>query len=454
MKTHTDHAALRPALPAAGGLAFRPPAGSRRALSNGLVVYLLRDDTLPLVHAAALIRTGKIYDPAGKIGLGELTLALLKDGGTIDRRAAEIDDTLDLLGARMEASIAFEEARVTMFSLKKDLDAVLDIFASVILRPAFEEEKVLLKKAEALEMIRRRNDDPARTAQREALRHFYGAGHPYGWRPESSTIEPLSGNDLKAYHARYFRPENIIIAAAGDFGDEDAFLKKLEARFGGPAAGRIAPAEVPQAEPEGKRRVYLIDKDVPQTFISVLQKGIRRHDPEEFPLYIANEILGGGLSSRMSAEIRSRMGLAYSVGSYFAKRPGPGFINAYCGTRPETCAKAISEMLRQFGLMTAGKVTEEELRRAKDSVVNSFVFRFATPFDMISERALYEHYSYQPRYLDDYVGNIGKVDADAVLRTSRALFRPDDAMILVIGDQGRFDRPLSDFGPVTVLKED
>ncbi|HOW88764.1 MAG TPA: hypothetical protein PL037_00670, partial [Elusimicrobiales bacterium] len=120
----------------------------------------------------------------------------------------------------------------------------------------------------------------------------------------------------------------------------------------------------------------------------------------------------------------------------------------------ETCAKAIAEMLRQFGLMTAGKVTEEELRRAKDSVVNSFVFRFATPFDMISERALYEHYSYKPRYLDDYVGNIAKVDADAVLRTSRELFRPDDATILVIGDQGRFDRPLSDFGPVTVLKED
>ncbi|HOW89965.1 MAG TPA: insulinase family protein, partial [Elusimicrobiales bacterium] len=249
MKPRPYHAALRPALPAAGGLAFRPPAGFRRVLSNGLVVYLLRDDTLPMVHAAALIRTGKIYDPAGKIGLGELTLALLKDGGTLDRRAAEIDDTLDLLGARMEASIAFEEARVTMFSLKKDLDAVLDIFASVILRPAFEEEKVLLKKAEALEMIRRRNDDPARTAQREALRHFYGAGHCYGWRPESFTIEPLAGNDLKAYHARYFRPENIIIAAAGDFGDEDAFLKKLEARFGGPAGGRTAPPEVPPAEP-------------------------------------------------------------------------------------------------------------------------------------------------------------------------------------------------------------
>jgi len=447
-------AGLRPELPPAGGLAFKPPPGTRHELPNGLVLHLLRDSTLPVVHISAIVKAGKLYDTGDKIGLGELTTALLKDGGTSRHTPEKIDDTLDFLGARIETSFGFEEARVSMFALKKDLDRVLDVYASVLMEPAFEDGKVGLKKAEALEMIRRRNDEPGRAAQREALRHFYGAGHPYGWRAERATLEPLSRTDLRACHHKYFRPNNIIIAAAGDFGDEGAFLEKLQNKFGAWPAGKVELPEIPPAAPVEKRRVYLIDRDIPQTYIVVLLKGIKRHDPAEFPLYIANEMLGGGLSSRLSSEVRSRMGLAYSVGSYFAKRPDFGFINAYCGTKPETCTEAISEILRQFELMGTGPAPEEEVRRAKDSVINSFVFRFATPFDLISERALYEHFSYPKNYLDTYVDNIAEVDAESVLETSRGLFKPENAAILVAGNAAKFGGPLSEFGPVTEIKED
>lgn len=444
---------LRPALPHTGGLNFKPPQGSRYELPNGLVVYLLKDNTLPVIHIAAIVKTGKIYDTQEKIGLGELAVNLLKDGGTLKHKSEEIDKTLEFLGASVDTSIAFEEARVTMFTLKKDLDKVLDIYASVLMEPAFEDDKVALKKAEALEMIRRRNDDPAREAQREALRYFYGTDHPYGWRQELSTVEPLTRADLKAYHANYLKPNNIIIAAAGDFGSEEAFLEKLKEKFGGWARGEVKFPEIPPVAPKGTRQVYFIERDISQTFIVLLQKGVKRHDPVEFPLYITNEILGGGLSSRLSSEIRSRMGLAYSVYSYFAKRPDFGFINVSCGTKPETYSRALSEMLRQLELIRTDRAPDDEVQRAKDSVINSFVFRFATPFDLISERALYEHYSYEGNYLDTYVDNMAKVNAGDVLETSRKLFKPEDAMIFVIGNAKRFDKPLSEFGPVTEIKE-
>ncbi|OGS07169.1 MAG: hypothetical protein A2270_11415 [Elusimicrobia bacterium RIFOXYA12_FULL_51_18] len=446
--------ALPPVLPKIGGIDFKPPKGSRYELENGMVVYLLKDNTLPVIHITAIARTGKIYDQKEKIGLGELTAALLKDGGTRKYKSDDIDTTLEFLGASIESSMTGEEARVDMFTLKKDLDKVLDIYASVLMEPAFENDKTDLKRAEALEIIRRRNDDPAREVQREAVRAFYGADHPYGWRPEIATIAPLAMEDLKTYHNNYYKPNNIIIAAAGDFDSEETFLGKLKEKFGGWTRGEVKFPVIPPVKISEARRVYFTEKDISQTFIVMLQKGVKRHDPIEYPLTITTEMLGGGLSSRLAAEIRSRKGLAYSVYSYFAKKPDYGFINASCGTKPETYSQALSEMIRQFELIKTETAPAEEVKRAKDSIINSFVFRFATPFDLISERALYEYYKYEPDYLDTYVDNMAKVDPKAVLETSQKLFKPTDAQIFVIGNSKKFDKPLSTFGDVVELKED
>jgi predicted Zn-dependent peptidase len=446
--------ALPPVLPKIGAIDFKPPKGSRYVLDNGMVVYLLKDATLPVVHVTAMTRTGKIYDTREKIGLGELTVSLLKDGGTLKYRSDDIDKTLEFLGASIEPSIAQEEARLDMFTLKKDLDQVLDIYASALMEPAFEDDKTALRKAETLELIRRRNDDPSREAAREAVRFFYGADHPYGWRQELSTIEPLTKNDLKAYHANYYRPNNTIIAAAGDFGSDEAMLSKLKEKFGGWAKGEVKFPVIPPVAIKETRQVYFIEKDISQTFIVTLQKGIKRHDPVELPLTITNEMLGGGLSSRLAAEIRSHKGLAYSVYSYFSRKPDYGFINASCGTKPETYSQALSELLRQFELIKTETAPAEEVKRAKDSMINSFVFRFATPFDLISERALYEYYAYPADYLDTYVDNMSKVDPKAVLDTSKDLFKPDNALIFVIGNSKKFDKPLSTFGNVVEVKED
>ena len=110
-------------------------------------------------------------------------------------------------------------------------------------------------------------------------------------------------------------------------------------------------------------------------------------------------------------------------------------------------------MLRQYDLISREAAPDEEVKRARDSIVNSFVFRFPTPFDLITERASYEYHGYETGYLDDYIGNLSKVTPASVLETSRKLFKPEDATVFVIGDSKRFDKPLSGFGPVTELKE-
>ncbi len=446
--------AMPAAMPKLGGVDFKPPHGTRAVLGNGLVVYLLKDGTLPVIHLTAYIRTGKLNDPIEKIGLGEMTAGLLKDGGTLKYKPEEIDRKLEFLAASVESSMGLEEGRADLTCLKKDLDAVLDIFADVLMNPAFDRAKVKLRRDEMLELVRRRNDEPGRAVVREALRAFYGPSHPYGWRSEEATLNAIAVKDLKAYHANYYKPNNIILAAAGDFGSDEELLARLEARFGAWPRGEVKFPVIPPVRLKGERQVFHVEKDAAQTYIVMLQRGLKRHDPLEYPLTIANEILGGGLSSRLASEVRSRLGLAYTVYSYSVKKPDYGYSLAYCGTNPETCGQALSEILRQYELLSREEAPPEEVKRARDSIVNSFVFRFPTPFELITERASYEYHGYGAGYLDAYIGNLSKVSPAAVLETCGKLFRPEKAMLFVIGNSKKFDKPLSEFGTVTELKED
>jgi predicted Zn-dependent peptidase len=445
---------LPPGLPAIGAVSFAPPRGTRAVLSNGLTVHLMKDATLPVVHLTAFIRAGKMHDPAGKTGLGELTARLLRDGGTENYTPEAMDRRLELLAASVDSNMGVEEGRADLTALTKDLDAALDIYADMLMRPVFDPEKVKFKITESLEVLRRRNDDPGRAAAREALRAFYGAGHPYGWRSEPATLRAVTREDLQACHAAHYRPGNIILAAAGDFGTEEEMLARLEAKFGNWKGGPAEFSPIPPVAIPAGRRVVHIQKDAQQASIVLVLKGLRRHDPLEYPLTVANEILGGGLSSRLASEIRSRRGLAYTVYSYSAKKPDCGYTLGFCGTAPETTGRAAEELLRQFALMAAAEPGAEETALARDAIVNSFVFRFPTAFDLIAERAAYEYYGYPDGYLDGYAANISAVGPAQALAASRRLLNPADALLLVIGDAAKFDRPLSDFGPVTEQAED
>lgn len=445
---------LPPGLPAIGAVSFAPPRCTRAVLSNGLVVHLMKDATLPVVHLTAFIRAGKMHDPAGRTGLGELTARLLRDGGTANYTPEAMDRRLELLAASVDSNMGVEEGRADLTALTRDLDAALDIYADMLMRPVFDPEKVKFKIAESLEVLRRRNDDPGRASVREALRAFYGAGHPYGWRSEPATVRAVTRADLQACHASYYRPGNIILAAAGDFGSDEAMLARLEDKFGSWKGGPAEFAPIPPVAIPAGRRVVHIQKDAQQASIALVLKGLRRHDPLEYPLIVANEILGGGLSSRLASEIRSRRGLAYTVYSYSAKKPDCGYTLGFCGTAPNTAGRATEELLRQFALMATTEPGGEETALARDAIVNSFVFRFPTAFDLIAERAAYEYYGYPADYLDGYAANISAVGPAQVLAASRRLLAPDDALLLVIGDASKFDRPLSDFGPVTEQAED
>ena len=189
-----------------------------------------------------------------------------------------------------------------------------------------------------------------------------------------------------------------------------------------------------------------------QAQIRMVHGGIRRDDPDYFAVEVMNEVFGGGFSARLFSNIRSKKGLAYSVGGGIgANFDYPGLFQLSMGTKSGSTAAAIDALYEETSNLVKMPATADELARAKDAILNSFVFRFDTKQEVMAEKMLYEFYGYPPDFLERYRAGIEKVTAEDVARVARAHVHRDKLALLVVGKAQDFDRPLADFGPVATL---
>jgi zinc protease len=426
------------------------PEIKRYTLANGIRLFIVEDHRLPLVDGYALIRTGSRWEPAGETGLASITGSVMRSGGTATRTGDEIDRELEAIAASVESSIG-ESAGVASFSaLKGDEDKVLDIFADMLMHPAFRQEKLELAKTFARTGISRRNDDAEDIAGREFRKLLYGANSPYARHAEYASIEAISRGDLVAFHQRYYHPNNVMIGISGDV-DPEAVRAKIEKAFASwqPEADLRLPG-VPEVREAAGPRLNLVRKeDVNQSSINIGQLGGELRDPDFFALAVMSQILcGGDFSSRITRKVRSEMGLAYSAAGDW--RPGldyRGVFSIYVGTKSQTTVKAIEAAMKEVRGIRESEVSEEELRIAKESLLNSFVFRFANPAQIMSRLITYIYYGYPEDFLERYRQNVEKVTRADVLRVARKYLDPDAMKILVVGNDKDFDAPLSRLAP-------
>ena len=202
-----------------------------------------------------------------------------------------------------------------------------------------------------------------------------------------------------------------------------------------------------------KPAVYLVRKDVNQSVIRIGHLGVDKSNPDIYALRVMNFILGGGgFESKLMSQIRTGHGLAYNVGSDFSiGRRFPGTFTAETETKAESTAKTIGLMEQIIAGMTKSPVTDKEITVAKDSIINSFIFGFTSSATVANQRAMLEYYGYREGYLENYRDNIAKVTKDDVLRVARKYLRPEAMILVVVGDEGKFDKPLSAFGKVSEI---
>lgn len=434
-------------------LEFTPLKPERRVLSNGMVVYFFEDHNLPLINITATIRTGSVYEPEDKAGLASLVGHVMRSGGTTNRSAEEINRELEYMAASVETSIGRESGSAGLSVLTKDLDKALEIFADVLMNPAFPEEKIKKRKDEVLEAIRRENDNPGQIAFREFRRLLYEP-HPYGRKVigYAETIANITRDDMVAFHKKYFHPNNIIMGVSGDF-DTKEMIQKLERVFGGWEKAVIDFPPVPRVERRMRFSVNYIQKDVEQSSILLGHIGIERTNPDYFPVRIMNFILGeGSFTARVQKKVRDEEGLAYSVYSAFHTPRDLGFFFVSCQTKAGSTARAIKLILDEIQRIKQQPVSDDELQGAKETFTNQFIFLFTSSAAVVSHMVDIEYKGLPLDYLDTYVSNIQAVTKEDVLRVARKYLHPDKITLLVVGDEERFDRPLSEFGQVNTIE--
>ena len=425
------------------------PKVQRVTLANGMRLFLVEDHELPLIGISARIRTGSIYEPADKIGLASITGIVMRTGGTTSRTGDELDEQLERIAAAVETSIGLNSGSAAMSVLKEDIDTGLAILADVLMNPAFREDKIMLAKILHRSSIARRNDNVRAIASREYDKLIYGPDNVYARHTEYATIDNISQDDLIAFHKKFYRPNNIMLAVTGDF-NTSRMIKKIEKVFEKWEKADIKLLPTPQVQYEFKPTANVIRKDdINQSNIFLGHIGGMMNDPDYFVLIVMNRILGGGFTGRLFKNIRSRQGLAYSVfGSYSANYDFPGVFYVGCQTKSESTVYAIRAMIDEVKKMTETEVTDEELALAKESYLNSFVFNFDSKGEIVNRLMTYAYFGYPSDFLQKAKENIEKVTKADVLRVARKHLKPDKMQILAVGRPQDFDEPLSVFGTV------
>ncbi len=296
---------------------FTPPEPDRVVLENGMVVYLLEDHELPLISVTATMKTGSWLDPADKIGLASLTGSIMRTGGGGGLSSEQVDEELEQFAGDVGISIGRQSGSASLDVLSKDLKRGLQIFAGLIRTPAFEPARVELAKLQAIEGIRRRQDNPGSIVGREFVKLLYGADHPTARESSIESISRITRDDLVAFHRKTIYPNGMMLGVTGDF-DKSAMLALLREVFGDWKKGEVPVltiADVPQSL-TAKPVVRFVNKDTSQTHLRVGHLSIKENDPDYVALAIANDILGGSsFRSRLFNDVRTKRGLAYSVGS-------------------------------------------------------------------------------------------------------------------------------------------
>lgn len=416
-----------------------------------MVVYLLEDHELPLVNMTAYIHTGSIYEPADKTGLAGLAGAVLRNGGTRDIPPEKLDAELEFMASSIESGMGADAGNVSMATLAKNLDRTMELFAQVLMNPAFREDRFSLAANSAIEAIRRQNDDPKGVANRELQKALY-AGHPLGRIPTVDSVKRITRGDLVEFHRSYFRPNNIMLAVSGDF-KKDELLARLEKLFGNWKPEGVTFPPVGEPAPPAKTETLFVRKEVSQSVIRMGKLGIDKNNPDLYALRVMDYILGGGFTSRLTQEIRSNQGLAYNVDSSVdVGRLFIGTITAETETKAGSTIRAINLIREIITGMTAAPVTDQELSLAKEYMINSFIFGFTRPDVIVNQRLRLEFYGYPPGYLEKYRDNINRVTREDVLRVARKYLHPVRMTLVVVGDDRKFDQPLATLGPVREIK--
>ena len=430
---------------------FDIPQPERVVLDNGVVVMLLEDHELPLIEATALVRGGSRLDAADKAGLARLGADVMRTGGTQSMPGDALDDYLESRAAAIEVRASDDHLQASLSALKADFPDVLRVFADVLRRPAFDARKLEVARNQAVAEVARQNDEPGQILFREFKKVVYGPDSPYGRTATFASLGKIRRDDLVAWHRETFHPDRLILGLVGDFQRDEA-LRRLRDAFGDwPRGPAYKPVDVPFRRQPSPGVWYARKDDVTQSSIIMGHLAGLRSDPDFYALEVLNQLFSGSFASRLVNDVRTRKGLAYAVqGQIDDGYDHPGMAWLFMSTKVQTTGASIDALLEEARNLTAQPPTDEEVAKAKQALLSSFVFNYDTRREVLARQLTLEYFGYPLDWLARYRTAIEAVTTGQVRAAAHRL-RPEDFAIVVVGPAQGTDKPLTTYGKVTPI---
>jgi predicted Zn-dependent peptidase len=423
-----------PALGAAPRLTV-PPI-QKRALANGLPVWIVEQHEVPLAQVNLVIHAGSGDDPADAFGLASFTAAMLDEGAGM-RTALQIADEVEFLGAALSTTSSFDSSAVRLNVPVKQLRPALALMADVALRPTFPPMEVERLRQERLTALLQAKDDAASVAPLAFARTVFGAAHRYGTAASGSaaTLKAMTAAQMKEFHAARYKPSNATLIVAGDM-TAASLMPQLEAAFGAwPMAAPVSRTAVPTARQLTAGQLTIVDMpSAEQSQIRIGWVGVPRSTADYFPLVVLNTVLGGSFTSRLNQNLREEHGYSYGASSRFDMRLSAGAFQAGAGVQTDKTADALREFFKELkGIREP--ITAEELAKAKNYVALSFPSEFETITDLTSHLEEMAVYKLPDTYFSQYIANVQAVTAAQVQKAAETYIQPDKFAIVVVGDR-------------------
>ncbi|MDQ2675128.1 MAG: insulinase family protein [Chloroflexota bacterium] len=441
----------------------RPPAGAprtyhfpdfvRHTLPNGLGVWFVPLLERELVSVHLLTDAGAAAEEEAEAGVAALTAQLLVTG-TRSLDAAAFAETTERLGIEVGSESTWDSARAGFVALGRHLEAGLELLADMVVAPRLDEGEFDRLKAERLNDILQARSEPGRLADERFLAEVFADGVPYGrlsaGRPE--TVEPLTVDSVRAFHASRYAPNVADVIVSGAFDPDDA-LAAIERHLGGwigtgPGHRTFEPTQ------RAGRRVVVVDRPGSvQSELRVGHLGIDRHDARFFPAMVMAALLGGVFGSRLNKRLREELGYTYGARCTFDPRRAVGPFTATAAVQTEVTADAVRELLGQLDGIRAAAPSDEELGEVRDFLVGIFPLRFESTAGIAAAMEPLAIYDLPDDWWHAYRSRLEAVTPADVHAVAQELIRPDDALILVVGDAAKVadDLRSAELGPVEVL---
>jgi zinc protease len=448
-------AAQEAKLPPAGAIPkFNLPAIEKTKLSNGLNVWMVKQTELPIISMNLVTGAGATSDAAGKPGAAWMTGTLL-DKGTNRRTAIEIANELQSIGASVNSSVSWDTTNLAMQTLTKNLDSALDIYADVVVNPAFAADELESARRRMLVNFVQRKSVPAAIGDAVFNKVVYG-DQAYGKAifGDEKSVKAMTREDLLNFYQANYRPNNSTLIVVGDV-DGKTLLPKLEKAFAGwkPGANSNVRRETTQTM-KSKGGIYIVDKPgAPQSSVYIGQAGIERNNPDYYAVHVMNMILGGGSNGRLFQNLRQDKGYTYGAYSRFDYRRGAGPFTATGEIQTVSTKEAIAEFIKEFnGMRGAIPITPQILETTKQAIIRGFPNGFETVGQINFQLSNLVTFGLPDNTFNEYITKINQVTAQDVNRVANKYLTPEQMAIVVVGDRQTIEPNLKSLGyTVTIL---